>query len=92
MPNLSQNIEHLSLFADTHESCLICCNNKKEDLVCRFDNCHHKICKYCDEMFYLQNIICPIENKMLESKLKENSLDAEKILLNVYHRIIMKSL
>jgi len=42
-----------------------------------FDNCRHKICKCWEEMFLLQNIICPIENQIGESLL----MDLQRILL-----------
>ena len=73
----SENIEYLDLFANTPESCLLCRNNKKEDLVCRFDKCHHK---NCEEMFDLRNIICPIENQLMGSRLISNPVDVEEIL------------
>ena len=56
--------------------------NKNEDLVCKFDKCHHKICKNCEEMFDLRNIIGPIENQLIGSRLISNPLDVEKILIN----------
>ena len=92
MPKLSENMNYLNIFKNIHESCLVCFNNKKEDLVCGFDNCHHKICKYCEEMFYLKNIICSNENEMTESRLITNRHDVDKILINGYHRIIVKTL
>ena len=86
------NIEYLDIFENTFDLCLICSNNKIKDLVCSFSNCDHKICKYCEEMFHLKNLICPIENQMTESKLISNTVDVEKILLNAYQRITVKAL
>jgi len=90
LPKPSENIEYLDLFANTPESCLLCRNNKNEDLICRFDKCHHKICKNCEEMFDLQNIICPIENEMIGSRLISNPVDVEEILINACQKIQMK--
>ena len=72
--------------------CLLCRNNKNEDLVCGFDKCHHKICKNCEEMFDLRNIICPFENEMMGSILISNPVDVEEILMNACEEMQMKYL
>ena len=79
---LPKPFEWLDLFVNTPESCLLCCNEEREDRVYGFDNCHHKICKSCEKIFDLRNIICPIENPMVRSKLISNPLDVEEILIN----------
>jgi len=88
----SEYIDILDFFANTPESCLLCHNKKNEDLVCKFDKCHHKICKNCEEMFDLRNIICPIENQMVESRLISNPVNVEKILINACQEMCMKRL
>ena len=92
LPKSSENIEYLNLFDNTPESCLMCHNKKNEELVCGFDKCHHKICKNCEEMFYLQNIICPIENQIKGSRFISNPLDVEKILINACQNMKMNYL
>jgi len=92
MPKLSENIEYLDVFSKTPESCLLCLKNKNEDLICGFDKCHHKICKDCEQMFDLRNIICPIENQMMGSRLISNTLDMEKILINACEEMNMEYL
>jgi len=92
LPKSSEIIEYLEIFANTPESCLLCRNNKNEDLVCRFDKCHHKICKNCEEMFDLRNIICPIENEMIGSRLISNPVDVVEKLKNACEAMQMKYL
>ena len=90
LPKLPENIEYLDIFANTPETCLLCRNNKNENLVCKFDKCNHKICKDCEEMFDLRNIICPIENQLMRSRLISNPLDVEKIVINACEEMNIK--